>query len=528
MGQVTDDGCNGNNGFPCTYIDIPPQREAVIKPRRTGYKHKPILVVHGDIGRTEDGTVVRNLPAFCAAMDSHLWVTLDPSWLLEILDYYFTYEPRWTYQLADSETKTRATTRLTRFGLKPEEGRKRRTLHVCWAPMDMAPDPTSFIETSAEGMMKFAVDVRGWLSENNLPIPTALSGIGASLLRDSRFYPDPRGRVPHFINQRVREFLPGVHQETRARENVVHTAAALDQRGAYHQIVQDIDLPDTTTLHAYGYEKLIEGNPKPWLLPSDGLHFREALQRPGLIYARVLSRPTHRREFRPPAVNFHGVRDIYVWTNEVAFLEAHGVEFQCIYAAWISEEKDKGLARYGAWAQHRIQGASDYRKRWLKPALHSAYGLLGAKPRTLRIGRRTGYGEPATWYLGVRKFFVREIEIEHKPPLASCPTLGLIQAEVRLRTMQMANDLNTRGASVTHIHADGLHVVGDLPLLPDTWSITERTGLRYLDRVSWISDQGDVLPGRAGNDFYQRRYAALRPTRQRQRKTRTDYRTGIS
>ena len=51
--------------------------------------------------------------------------------------------------------------------------------------------------------------------------------------------------------------------------------------------------------------------------------------------------------------------------------------------------------------------------------------------------------------------------------------------------------------TVLHIHADGIHVAGDeLPLLPKGWTVKERTNLEYLDKVSWLSDQGATLPGR--------------------------------
>lgn len=74
--------------------------------------------------------------------------------------------------------------------------------------------------------------------------------------------------------------------------------------------------------------------------------------------------------------------------------------------------------------------------------------------------------------------------------------LGTLQAEIRQRSLKMARALSEEGVEVLHIHADGIHVAGALPLLTDEWSITPATNLSYIDRVSWTSEERDVLPGR--------------------------------
>jgi hypothetical protein len=74
--------------------------------------------------------------------------------------------------------------------------------------------------------------------------------------------------------------------------------------------------------------------------------------------------------------------------------------------------------------------------------------------------------------------------------------LGVLQAEIRARTMRLANSLIVEGVDVLHIHADGIHTTGKLPFLSNDWSVEPRTNLRYVDRVSWLADEGDTLPGR--------------------------------
>jgi hypothetical protein len=384
--------------------------------------------------------------------------------------------------------------------------------------------PERIIPPTLDGLARFATDVRAWLREQNLPIPTTLSAIGSALLRDKRFYPDARGRVPSATNERVREFLPGVHQELRTKQRTHRSVVTLDQRGAYHQIVQDIALPDSTTLHARGYFSDPENAPL-WLQRSDP-DCASVLSVPGLVCVDAHSRRSKPGEFRPPAIDYIGTRRIYLWTNEVPFAEQHGTQIIGLVAAWVAEDNDTGLSRYGRFAQQQISSVDAYRKGWLKPSLHSAYGLLGAKPRTLRNGFLHGRGMVETWLLGVRPFNVHESSLDHKPPLANAVQLGMIQAEVRLRTMRMANYLTTNGVNVTHIHADGLHAIGDMSLfvtIDDTlWRMEERTDLTYLDRVSWTSKQGDTLPGRAMRDRvdYRRHHvgiqtAARQPARHR-------------
>lgn len=479
------------------------ERPRVIQARRTGYVHRPIIVVYNELGVTEDGTPVQHLPAFVASMPSHIWVTLDASWLLDHLCVYMdTFGVRdWNYQLTEARTGHMSHARLLRFGLKPE-GKQRRAMHLCWTPYDMLDAPERVIPPTLDGLMRFATDVRAWLKEQNLPVPTTLSAIGSALLRDKRFYPDPRGRVPSATNERVREWLPGVHQELHTKQRAHRSVITLDQRGAYHQIVQDIALPDSTTLHARGYFNDPENAPL-WLQRSHP-DCVGVLAAPGLVCIDAHSRRSKPSEFRPPALDYIGTRRLYLWTNEVEFAEQHGVTVIGLVAAWVAEDNDTGLARYGRFAQHQISAVTDYRKRWLKPSLHSAYGLLGAKPRTLRNGFLHGRGEVTKWLLGVRAFNVHESELDHKPPLGNAVQLGMIQAEVRLRTLRMANYLSSMGVTVTHVHADGLHAIGDMSLLVTIddrlWRMEERTNLTYLDRVSWTTAQGDTLPGRAMRD----------------------------
>lgn len=484
-----------------------------VKPRRAGYVHRQIIVALEGFGVLETGEPVANLHTFAASMESHIWVTSDPAALLEHMLVAFEDEPHFNYQIVssrdDSEGPVFETTRLTRFGFRCDcdddtretcPYRKHRAMHIVWSPRDMMRDPTRSVQAhTVPNLLRFASDVRAFCHEQGLPIPTTLPGIASSLLRDERFWPEDRGRVPRATNDRLRPLLPGVYSELRAKTGQHYQAVGLDQRTAYHRAAQETPTPDPTTLFARGYFSNPDEAPI-WCSPGDVLYDRIVGQ-PGVVCATVSVRPLRKGEVRPPALT-PGRHRIYIWTNELPYCETHGMQVHALHAAWTSNLMDDGLPRYGAYAETQIRAADDYRKVWLKPTLHAAYGLLGARPRNLSIGHYRGKGNPAVRLLGLgHEFLVHERQLGSlQSATVNVAMLGTLQAEIRLRSFKMATALMSEGVEVLHIHADGIHVHGALPLLDDSWSIKPLDNLTYLDRVSWLSDQGDILPGRDRKD----------------------------
>lgn len=486
-------------------------RELTVKPRRRGYRHRDIIAVIDGIGLTEHGEPVQNLPLFASSSASHLWITIDPANLLNKMRDRFEHLPSFNYQLTATaedvpdDVPTMTTTRLVRFGFtngrknRPPKGIRREGQHVVWTPQDMMRNPLSVMDGNRHGdLLKFATDVREWCKEQDIPLPTSLAGIAASLLRDSRFYPEARGRVPRATNERVRPYLPGVYSELRAPTLHRRQAVALDQRRAYHRAAQEIPLPDPTTLFARGYFNDPENSPV-WAKPGDPVYER-TMAEPGLVCLSATSRRTLKDETRPPAIDFVGNRRVYLWTNEVQECVDRGLLIWGMTAAWTSTKPDTGMPIYGKWAQAEIDAGSEYRRRWLKPTLHSTYGLLAARTRRLRIGYRVGRGEQQVYLLGAgHEIPVREVSSRaHAPATMNTAMLGTLQAEIRLRSLKMANALMAEGVDVLHVHADGLHIAGTIPLMADdgAWTMDTLTKLVYLDRVSWMSEEGDCLPGR--------------------------------
>jgi hypothetical protein len=402
-----------------------------VKPRTRGYTHMALaaatpdgLIIdeHGEVHTDPIYYIKHALPT--------AFVTIDPSSFLSTLDNHYRGHPHWRFTLArivaERGSLSISRVKLTTFGFRacktPTERavcplccgglsvRKGR-LHQCWDPRAMSPTPVHKLisDASVPSLLHWATDVREWARTQDLELRAALAGYGAQLLRDPRFYPEPRRRVPRATNEHVRPSLPG---------NLV---------------------------------RLVNTTPGPRTYNVTSIDQRSA-----------------------------------------------GTRIDGIYAAWTSTSTDAGLSRYGSWAQNQIESASRERKQWLKPLLHSTYGLLAARARPLQLGTNHGTaGRSSHFLLGPRSFPVTARELTNfQPAFVNVAQRGMIEAETQLRSLRMAQYLTDADCIVTHIHTDGLHVEGKLPLLPDTWGINGLTDVTYIDNVSWIARERECLPGR--------------------------------
>jgi hypothetical protein len=464
-----------------------------------------LAVLHGHSLMLEDGSRKGDIPRYVRAAEPTVFVTVDPSAFLDHLQHAFQYDPTWHYTLTRANREIGdmgvSKVKLRTFGFRGEGVRKQR-LHQCWDARSVSPTPFHKLileELNHETLLAWAADVRAWAMDNDLELRNAFAGYAAQLLRDSRFYPEPRRRVPRATNEKARESLPGNLVQLYVPPGPdSYNVTAIDQRQAHHRIVQTLPLPDANTLFARGYYGNLDESPDGYYCtPADPLYHR-TVNEPGVVLAGMHSRFSRRREYRLPVQDFNGFQRVMLYTNTIPFIEAHGSRIEGIYAAWTSDTADTGLARYGAWAQAELEHALTNRKRWLKPLLHSTYGLLAARPRPLEVGHRQAKGgKRTTFLLGAREFSVRAVTLPNwQPNIVNVIQRGMIEAETQIRSLTMAEELARSGCRVLHIHTDGMHVEGQLPLLPDDWSVTGLTRVTYIDRVSWVARERDCLPGR--------------------------------
>lgn len=484
----------------------PGSRILSVKPRKRGYVHKNLIAYSDGYGLTEFGEIIEadKIPAFTLA-DPYIWITHNPIELLvylrsifnDLLEYTFTdsREP-------DGEGPVLFNTKLSGFGFAPDSllsityGKKGK--HTIWHPTRMFSTPKIALELvppTHSDLLIFGKDIREWCCEQNLPLKSSLPGIAASLSRDKRFWPNDRGRVPRSTNERIRKYLPGVYQELReTSKRKIPTAIALDQERAYHNAAQTIPLPNGTNLYARGFFGDPDNAPELWAQIGSEFYNR-IIRQHGLFAVVAGSRPARKGEWRPPVCDDLERKVRYVWSNELDFCAYHGLKIEGLVAAWTSEDADTGIAAYGKWASAEVLRATAYRKNWLKPTLHAMYGLLGARPRNLHFGRSHGQGNPDVYVLQGYAFDVNEYVLKNSSPATTnVATLGGLQSCIRERTLSLANEY---GQDVLHVHADGLHLrARQLAFLPVGWIAEEVTNLQYIDNVSWVSDQKDVLPGR--------------------------------
>lgn len=487
-------------------------RPRIITPRKRGFVDRWIIAVRDTVAISEHGELLTDPAAFASANEGHVWIVDDPAWVLHTMIAAHGEHPDFNYQIVTSEGAEdvrMVKSRITRFGFRCRHAkddpardacpyRRRRAMHTVWSPADLSPTPGKILtDYSHASLLELATDIRAWCKDENVPLPSTLAGIANALLRDERFWPDPRGRVPRATNENVRRFLPGVYSELRAPRGKRHHAVSLDQRTAYHIAAQEVPTPDPTSLFARGYFNVPETAPL-WTVPGEALYER-TIRQPGIIYAQVEVLPLRTHQIRPPAVQDPGRYRVAIWTNELPVCTANGVRIEGITAAWTATRVDEGIPLYGAYAVTQITAASAFRKRWLKPTLHAVYGLLATRPRRVKIGHLRGKSPNRTV---ARIGFGHEFPVAQadlgviQPITANVATLGVLQSEIRQRSLVLAKQLMEAGATVLHIHADGLHVEGEIPLIPDTWKIEPLSNLEYLDSQSWTADEGDTLPGR--------------------------------
>jgi len=173
-----------------------------------------------------------------------------------------------------------------------------------------------------------------------------------------------------------------------------------------------------------------------------------------------------------------------------------------IEAAWVSFERDDGIRKYAEWAMAENRAMSSERKKWCKPTLLAAYGMLAHRPTAPTIGYHQsdkGIRQPVPVPGGgVLEMNIHQAQKETESRICNVIHRGMIEAEVRVRVIRMARELAAQGTEVLALYADSVIVNSDLPLtfLPEPWDIkTELTQLEFFNAVSFHSKEMTKLPG---------------------------------
>lgn len=300
---------------------------------------------------------------------------------------------------------------------------------------------------------------------------TSPGAFGAAMLRASSEWNRKRTPAPWFISEAAREQLPGNFYIRRAGYNSVQGAYYLDQKSSHHSIVSSIGMPHPKYLHARGHYRAVEdGRTPPWKesLPDAQIGMVRAV-----IECDFL--PDSVRHLYPPWAHESGKHSRWIWTPELRLFDRR-IRLRWISASLTSCRADPVLQEYADWSLSQL--ARDDAHASIKPALLAAYGMLAVRSRQ-KITHYSVHGrtKPARAEVVklplLPKVYRSTVESRRVPSIQNVVARGVIEAECRARSIELARRLESEGREVVHIYADGLIVACDaLPLdLPEYWSV---------------------------------------------------------
>lgn len=362
--------------------------------------------------------------------------------------------------------------------------------------------PVEEAPTTLAALLVWGQDVRGWCREHGLKLSSGSGALAVQLLKDPRFYPDARRKVPQATNERARPQLPGNHYELFVPERTYHTAYYIDMHAAHHSCARDITFPSANGLLARGRFRdpptVVDG--QPWLSPTSR-GFRSLLASHGLLLIRLQSPHLLPSAFPPPYMKHPGTTLAYVYTNELPLIRELGGIVEGIEAAWTSWTPDEGLGRFARWALAETAAMTDGRKRWGKSTLLAAYGMLAARPNEKEFGYADAVSGERKVYMtpgGPLPAIVKTLPGRMESPVVNVIHRGMIEAEVRKRSLDLARELTTFGCKVLCIYADSVIIDsgGQVPLIPEPWRVKSPLNrLQFFNPTSFASDEMVRLPG---------------------------------
>lgn len=321
--------------------------------------------------------------------------------------------------------------------------------------------------------------------------------MGAAMMRASPEWTKDRRPSPRFISEIAREHLPGNLYALRHGFETSKGGIYLDQKSSHHTVASSIELPHPHYLHARGRIRSVEKGEWPRWLSSAKLLDKHT----GLLAATVECRTltTKHLHLYPRWAHKSGERKVWIWTPELRLLDDR-VKLISISAALTSYILDPVLLEYSKWA---ISQLSEPHHSAIKPALLAAYGMLAIRSKK-NIVKYTVHGrtqpprsEKVSLPLIEGTVYKSTVERRRTPSLQNVTARGVIEAEVMVRSLEMARELEAQKIPVLQIYADGLIVETDqIPMIGPDWRVSASlTELRAENPSSIISREMIRLPG---------------------------------
>lgn len=503
-----------------------PEPNRPVKPRKPHTLDKPVIAIDGEIVLLENGETFTfdDLPNLIRTQPSSILVAHHFGKIIRYLDSVYDGNPLWQYRATPLERAAWAPNRKRKavmldciIGYLGFNGENKKAGHFHYP---LSPE-TFCLKTANElrrgipesdativKLMEWAKEVRSFLQKHKLRLSPTSGGIAAQLLKDEKFYPSARRKVPRLTNAKARDQLPGnFYRLYSARTGVQsYTAAYLDQTSAHHTAAKSLEFPNANSLRRYGhYSNLRDkafakaGTPK----------FDQFIGYPGLFYLAFETPRFHDNDFPLPNCEFKepGYHRGFFYSNEISYLKELKVRIRHIIACWVSPDIDPGLNRYSEWALSEIEQSKLDAKPWLKPTLLSTYGVLAAKPKHLEFGyKRAENAEPKRYPCGSGFIDVRakRTKKEREPLMSNVIHRGMIEAQTRLVSLKFARELAQQDYTILAIYADSIFVedTKPLPLLSPPWRVQNfLTELRFESATHFRSRQLSKTPGIPGTNL---------------------------
>lgn len=351
-------------------------------------------------------------------------------------------------------------------------------------------------------LMEWAKEVRDFLQKNELNLSPTSGGIAAQLLKDKRFYPEPRRKVPRHTNSKAREELPGNFYKLYAavEGRGMHNAAYLDQTSAHHTAARDLKFPNANTLYRRGRYNTLEDRS---FAKAGTERYKKLIAEHGLFYLAYEAPKFFPTDFPLPECDRvkSGYGRGYFYSNELPYLKTLGVRIRHIIACWTSPDTDPGLNRYAEWALREIDSSPFNSKKWLKPTLLSTYGVLASKPKKMEFGYKQAKGGKPKKYPCGSGFLDVQVKVSEKlrePAMSNVIHRGMVEAQTRLTSLEFARELAKQGHTILAVYADSIFVEDGLPLplLPKPWRVQDfLTALKFESSTHFTSLELSKTPG---------------------------------
>lgn len=506
-------------------LDRRPLINKPVKPRKPRALDKPVIAITEEKVLLETGEVYpfSELPLVIRSQPSSILVAQHFGAIVRYLNQEFADNPLWQFRASPveraawaPERKRKAVMRdctISYLGFRGENKQKGH-FHYPLSPQTFVLKTISELRRNIPGedatiskLMEWGKDVRSFLQKHKLNLSPSSGGIAAQLLKDEKFYPLPRRKVPRHTNAKVRDHLPGnYYQLYEAKEGFGrHRAAYLDQDSAHHYAASRVAFPSADTLKRRGRYATLSDNS---FAKAGTAKFDEFISHYGLFYLAIETPRFFPADFPLPectsGTSQYGYRRGYFYSNEIPYLKEIGVRIRHIIACWTSPDRDYGLNKYSEWAIGEIKSSDPVSKPWLKPTLLSTYGVLAARPKILEFGyKQAEGGEPKRYPCG-NGFLDVQAKASKKmrePLMANVLHRGMIEAETRLVSLRLARELAKKGYKILAIYADSVFVeADDLPFLPPPWRIQEfLTSLHFESATHFTSREISKTPGVPAN-----------------------------